>query len=497
LRSFYNFDIVSIKDRSLFEYSLILQNENDMTILKFYQIKRILFDIFYVNCTESNDLKTSRHHDRSTDKKIRKKEKYRELKFLFIPFLILFPLAVFSESLLFISTQLNPVHEANEMRQVILKDYTGDVDFQPYDNRAIFKRFLTDSSKLKHPDLVGGLHGDFVILQREGVLKNLDKVYNQMTNRKFIKSFVNLGKLGQDHLYFIPWMQATYIMAANRKALKYLPKNVDLNTLTYSQLVEWSANIYRETGQMKLGLPLGTKGLIHRFFQGYLYPSYTGSTVSNFRSSEAETMWQEVQQLWKYVNKRSLTFDHMDEPLLSEEVWIAWDHTARVLSAFKKYPKDFIAFPAPAGPKGRGFMAVVSGLGIPKAASDYKKSIALINYLTRTESQLLMLENLGFFPVVETNQQKDTNALTMLKDAVSLQASSGKVVPSSLPIGLGEMSREFNLIYIRTFSNIILRGKTIRPVLQKQSEKLRQIIQKAKAPCWPPDETSMGPCPVK
>ena len=30
---------------------------------------------------------------------------------------------------------------------------------------------------------------------------------------------------------------------------------------------------------------------MQRFFEGYLYPSYTGGVVVPFRSAEAETMW--------------------------------------------------------------------------------------------------------------------------------------------------------------------------------------------------------------
>ena len=44
-------------------------------------------------------------------------------------------------------------------------------------------------------------------------------------------------------------------------------------------------------------------------------------------------------------------------------MWVAWDHTARLADAFNQKPDDFVAFPAPAGPAGRGFMPVVAGIG--------------------------------------------------------------------------------------------------------------------------------------
>jgi multiple sugar transport system substrate-binding protein len=37
-----------------------------------------------------------------------------------------------------------------------------------------------------------------------------------------------------------------------------------------------------------LGFPAGPQGLMHRFFEGFLYPSYTGGGVP-FRSRRRET----------------------------------------------------------------------------------------------------------------------------------------------------------------------------------------------------------------
>lgn len=105
---------------------------------------------------------------------------------------------------------------------------------------------------------------------------------------------------------------------------------------------------------------------MHRFFQGYLYPAYTASAVVKYRSQEAEAMWREFRELWRYVNPQSTTYDFMQEPLLAGEVWVAWDHTARLLEALRQRPQDFVAFPAPIGPRGRGFMPVLAGLAVPK-----------------------------------------------------------------------------------------------------------------------------------
>ncbi len=417
---------------------------------------------------------------------------------LIFQFLVLFVPRIAADPVFFLSTQLTPLNEADKMRQVILKDFQGEVDFQPYDDREVFNRLAVDSTRdAKRPCLIGGLHGHFVALHRMGTLDQVDNVRTRLAGREFIASFLKLGKIGQDHYYFIPWMQATYLMTANRSALKYLPKAADLDSLTYEQLKEWAANMFEATGEAKLGFPAGEKGLMHRFLQGYLYPSYTGSTVRKFRSPEAEEMWQSFRELWRYVNPRCLTFNRMDQSLLTGEVWVAWDHTARLIEAFEQRPDDFVAFPVPSGPKGRGFMVVLAGLGLPKD-TPHAAAVDLIEYLTRPEVQITTLESVGFFPVVQTGDTGKLPAgLEKIKQAVSKQASSRDAVPSMLPVGLGEKGKDFNLAYKGAFSRIVLRGRDIRSVLETQAEKLRKIVTETQAQCWPPDEPSVGPCPVE
>ena len=81
-------------------------------------------------------------------------------------------------------------------------------------------------------------------------------------------------------------------------------------------------------------------------------------------------MWTDFAALWKHVNPNSTNYNFMQEPLLSGDVWIAFDHVARLLDALRKQPNDFVAFPAPAGPKGRSFMPVLVGLAVAKDARE-------------------------------------------------------------------------------------------------------------------------------
>src|SRR5918993_5555316 len=137
--------------------------------------------------------------------------------------------------------------------------------------------------------------------------------------------------------------------------------NIDI--LTYNQLTAWGKAMREATGQPKIGFPAGPKGLLHRFFQGFLYPSYTKSVVTKFRSPEAEKMWNDFKALWAETNPVSTNYRAMQEPLMRGEVWVAWDHVVRLQEALNARPDDFVVFHVPAGPAGRGFMPVVASEG--------------------------------------------------------------------------------------------------------------------------------------
>ncbi len=408
------------------------------------------------------------------------------------------PICVHSDPLIFISTQLNPTKEAMSMRSHILKGFHDKVLFKPYDDRVIFQLLIKDT--IQPPDILGGTVGDFVNLKDEGLLKDLTEDLNKLPHRDFLPGMVEMGSLQTQQQKFIPWIQATYLMVAKRSALQYLPPNVDLNQLTYQQLIQWSANMHQAAGTPKTGFPASPKGLMYRFVQGYLYPSFTGGMIRHFRDNNAVIMWQTFKELWKHVNVLSLSFNSMQEPLLTGEVWLAWDHTSRLLEVFKQHPGEFVAFPAPIGPKGRGYMLVLAGLGIPKNTLD-PRSMELIEYLTSTQIQVKTLETTGFFPVTQdAANAADKLAppyLVSMINAVSTQTSTENAVVSALPYGFDEYTDQFNRVYKRSFTQIVLRNKEIQTVLDEQAKKLQSILAITNAQCFPPDAPSFGPCPVR
>jgi multiple sugar transport system substrate-binding protein len=404
------------------------------------------------------------------------------------------------QPLVFLSTQLKPVEEAEKMRKSILAGFTAaKVEFVADDEGPFQDRILAEQKAGKVTvGVIGALHGTFPVLAEANALEDLTPLLEKLKDRPLVQEFVTLGKLGTNKQYYIPWMQATYVLAVNKQALQYLPQGADVNALTYKQLAEWGANIQKATGQKKLGIPAGPKSLLHRFIQGYLYPSYTGGLVTTYKTTEAVEMWKEFKALWEYVNPQCTTVDFMQEALLSGEVWVGFDHTARLINAFKEKPDDFIAIPAPAGPKGRYYMSVVAGLGIAKNTPNKAGAEALIEYLTRPNVQALTLREVSFFPVLAADLPADLPMPIKLEaSGVIAQSKAKDARVALLPIGLGAKGGEFNKVQLDTFTRIILKGEDIQKVLAEEGANLQKVMNEAKAPCWLPDPPSTGPCQVK
>jgi len=393
---------------------------------------------------------------------------------------------------LFWSTQANPIEETQAMREQVLAGFEGGVDYQSSDGGPWLTRLQAEVQAGSGTIAVlGGLHGDLSSLGAD--LVDLTEIDASAVN----PALMELGKLGTEQQKYIPWMQATYVMGANKKALEFLPEGADLNALTYDQLVAWMKTTAEATGGPKFGFPAGPKGLKHRFFQGYLLPAYTGSMVTEFRSAAAEEAWGKFRELWQYTNPASTNYGFMQEQLLTDEVWVAWDHTARLADAFNQRPEDFVAFPVPAGPAGRAFMPVIAGMAVPTTAPDMAVSKQLVAYMLKPETQIATLRATNFFPVVDVALPDDMPPSVRLSgEAIAATASALDALPALLPIGLGDLGGQFNQVYIDTFERIILANQDIPEVLKQQGDALAAVIQQAGAPCWAPDAPSDGPCPV-
>lgn len=404
-----------------------------------------------------------------------------------------------SSSITLVSTQFSPVDESSAF-QGILASAPAKVNFLPLDSSTFTSQFeAQEQAHQVKVSVIAGLHGDFAPFVALHLLQDVTPLLKKLKNRGFPSTFVKLGMFGnKKQHYYIPWMQATYVMAVNKKALKYLPKGAKVESLTYDQLIQWGKNMEKATGKRLIGLPAGPTGLLARFVEGYLYPSFTHSNVVQFKSKAAAAMWQKVKSLWSVTNPQSTSYNFMQDPLLSGEVWVAWDHVARLINAVTQKPKDFVLVPAPSGPKGLGYLLVIGGMAIPKGAPNVKAADSVITFLTSPYAQLNVLDKLAFFPATKVKIPKNLSAgIRIEAGAVSKQARAKHTVAALLPVGLGTQGGAYNKVFTDTFSRIVLNNQPIQSVLNDEGNTLQSLLNSTGAGCWAPDPASHGPCKVK
>lgn len=394
------------------------------------------------------------------------------------------------------STQANPPEEQDAIITQVFEPSGIDVEFVPSEEGPFVDRILAEAGADNvSNDLLIALHGTYPTLQGEGVLMDLTDVAAGLPDVGIAEDFMELGRLGSDQQWYIPVFQATYMMAAHQDALQYLPEGADVESLSYDDLLEWAAAAAEGEGRAVLGFPAGDQGLMHRFIQGYLYPSFTGGMVTGYDSPEAVEMWSYFTELWEHVSPQANTYAFLQEQLLSGDVMIAFDHQARLVDALDQRPDDFIVFPAPTGPAGLGYMPVLVGVAIPEGAQNVDGAVQLIEYMLSDEGQVAITEAIGFFPVTGAEVPEDVGAAIQAEaTAAANQTTAPDALPALLPVGLGEQGGEFNEVYRNTFLRIIFDGEDIGTVISSEGDNVQDILDSQEAPCWPPDPPSEGAC---
>lgn len=392
------------------------------------------------------------------------------------------------------STQMTPAAEREFMIRLLgdfSKSSGTEVEFLNFEYTDLLSRVEAEQKAGKVVlNLIADLQSGLYTMGSNGLLADLSNV--KFSNKTFVQTFEKYTYVGKEKVFF-PWLQATYAMAINKKAFDYLPKGLTQQDVmnatekwTYDALLEWAKNMQEKTKQPQLGFPLGPKGLWHRFLHGYIYPSYTGAQAVKFDSIKAVEMWNYLRELFKYVHPACTTWDNMDQPLLRGEVMIAWDHTARIKQAIIEKPNDFVVAPVPRGPMGRGYIIVLVGLSIPKNA-DMNEPLKVLDFLTSPKAQIAILENVGFFPVVqEATGQIPEGALKVLAQGVVNQSSASDSIVSFIP-GLGAKGGEFNETYRMAFTRIVFNKEDPAKVVGELGEKIRQLFKEVGAPLPEPD----------
>jgi multiple sugar transport system substrate-binding protein len=393
-----------------------------------------------------------------------------------------------SGGMVFLSTQFRPVAEAENFRRFLGKESIGSVSYVTVEEGPFASQVQSQvGAGHTQMGLLGGAHSDLAPLAGK-YLEDVSGVLAGLGDRGWPAEYLTLAKAGTGQTWYIPWAQASFVFAAHNDALEHLPPGTDPDNLTYDQLLDWAVAARKAKGRPMLGLPCGPKGLLHRFLEGYLLPSFTGGQVTTFRSKDAATAWQYLRELWPNCSQSSTNYDFMQEPLASGEVGIGWDHVARLVDAPKQDPGNWRMLPAPRGPRGLGYMAVVLGLAIPKGSTDRRLAEQVIQALSVPSTQVDLLRSNGFFPVVQAQIPDDLPpALQLEAGAVQRQRNAPGAILSLLPVGLGTREGEVTKAFKDSFQSIVLGGANIQSTLDKQAGVLQKVFDDLKVPCWPPD----------
>lgn len=399
--------------------------------------------------------------------------------------------ALSAPKLFFGSTQLHPAEEREFMIGKLLKAFkaeTGiDVEFVALTYNEMLSRMIAEQKSGKVTlSLVGDLHGGLDVMASRGLLQEIKDI--SLPNRTFIPTLEKYSVIKGKKVY-VPWMQATYVMVVNKEAYKYLPKGLTVDDIkkptkkwTYDALLAWAKNLKEKTGSPKFGLPMAPKGLFHRFLHGYLLPSFTGYQAKKFNSPGSVKAWEYMRKLIKYTQPASSTWAAMSEPLSKGEVWLAWDHTARIKPAIVQSPEKFDVIPVPKGPAGRGYIIVAVGLAVPKGAPAKEEAYKLIEYLTRPDIQISVLQNVGFFPTVkEAAGAIPAGALKVLAQGVVAQSSAPDSIVAMIP-NLGKLGGKFTNTYREVFRRVVLQKMDIKKEIARAGKYLQKLFKEAGAP---------------
>lgn len=389
----------------------------------------------------------------------------------------------------FLSTQFSPVEERQKYEATLAK-FAGEtkVAYNPVDT-GIFNTTLKSQLAAGKVEvgIAGGLHGDLLPFASE--LEDLSSLASELSSAGYSEDLLELAKLGTDVPRYIPWIQATYVVAVNKKALEWLPSGADVNNLTYDQYLAWAkAAKAANGGKAVFGIPAGPKGLHHRFYQGFLLPSFTGGQITTFRNADAVTAWTYMRDLWANMNPASTNYDFMQEPLGNGEVLVAWDHVARLINAVQDKPDDWLMVPAPSGPKGKGYLLVVGGMAVPQGSPEKDKAFELIKALSKPEAQIETLKSNAFFPVVEADISGDLpGGIALEAKAVKAQQEAPDALLAIPPVGLGDQDPQVSQLFKNCFTEICLKNADVKATLARQGADLAKIMETLNVPCWAPD----------
>ncbi len=227
-----------------------------------------------------------------------------------------------------------------------------------------------------------------------------------------------------DTQYFIPVNFDVYVLAANVKAIEYLPEGITQDDvvagITWETYVEWANNIAAGEGVGKAMMPANMTG------SQLLYPiagmsmAYGGG-FPEFTSDAFKTALGHIATMSAgnafYPEQDQYT--NPTDPMNSGDVWLTFAHMGPIGQAHATAPNEWVIGAAPTGTEGAGSTAGSWTFGIPKGAPHEDLARALIDFVTIPENNYDFCSNLRVLSTVE-----EVSSLLTEDDAI-MKASSG------------------------------------------------------------------------
>jgi multiple sugar transport system substrate-binding protein len=395
---------------------------------------------------------------------------------LVVAALLVFTLTItaFAEDTIVLSSRLwsRPAEQEfviNEILKPFETENNVKVEFQIVDDDTLLDRAKVQTE-------TGNVTTDVVIAYCQrmpewvaaGYVEDLTEIVNSWTDRTFSKGFDGMTTFDGKR-YFVPIGADVYLLAANKKALDYLPEGADVQDITWEQVVEWSLAMAKGEGEGKqavTGVP--QKALIYQY--GGVILSY-GGEFPKINSPEALQAWELLVKMKDAYTPTVLTYDSLVEPMKRGEAWLTIAHCANVGDIYNSNPSQFVIAPAPKGPAGIGSVAGTSGFAIMKGAPNKELGIKLIEYMSRPDIQLKIAKGAGgFIPPVDESLELlgDSTQDEVIQKALHVMNNG---VLSFIPPVYGPNWGAVKLVYDEAFKKLVLGdGAVDKAYLDKAQE---------------------------
>jgi multiple sugar transport system substrate-binding protein len=286
-----------------------------------------------------------------------------------------------------------------------------------------------------------------------GYILDLTEYVNSWGDRTFPKGLANMT-IFDGKQYFLPVGADVYLLIANRKALKYLSEGVEVQNISWEQLVDWSLAIAEGEGEGKFavtGVPM--KMLIYQY--GGVILSYGGG-FPTINSPGALQAWELLVRMKDAYTPNIMTYENVIVPMKDEDAWLTVAHCARVGDIYTSNSSQFVVAPAPKGPVGTGSVAGTSGFAIVEGAPNHSLALKLIEYMTRPDIQLKIAKGTGGFipPVNEAVELLDDRPENEIIQKALYVMDRG--VLAFIPSSFGSAWNSVKLIYERAFKKLVL-----------------------------------------